>query len=89
MSFLIALLLLICEFTCNIGESVYTSIYSRIRTVQSALMNLIGPVISLSIVLFLGISQASSIIASNMLETNDKDMAYFIAKIFLLNSFIG
>lgn len=88
MSFLIAHPLLICEFTCNIGESVYTLIYSRIRTVQSALMNLIGPVISLSVGLFLGISQASLIIIGNILKASDKDIAYFIAKIFLLISFI-
>lgn len=89
MSFLIALPLLICEFMWSTGESVYTSIYGHIGTVQSAAMNLIGPVISLSVGLFSGISQASSIIVGNRLGANDKNIAYFIAKKFLLIGFIG
>lgn len=89
MALRIVLPFFICEFIWSLGESVYGSIYGHIGTNDSAAMNLIGPIIGLSVGLFSGISQAASVMVGNRLGVKDDDTAFYISKKLLLLGIIG
>lgn len=89
MVFVIALPLVVSELLWSIGESIYGSIYGHIGTIQSSSMVIIGPVISLSVGLFSGVSQATSTMVGSRLGAKDQDTAYFIAKKFIKFGIIG
>ncbi|MBU1144491.1 MAG: MATE family efflux transporter [Firmicutes bacterium] len=79
-AFLIILPLFLSEFLWSVGENVYSIIYGHIGTSEMAAMTLITPVVMLSIGLFFGIYQSTSILVGNQLGKKDYDMAYFLGK---------
>lgn len=88
-TFVIALPLIVAELCWSVGESVYGSIYGHIGTIQSSAMTLIGPIISLSVGLFSGVSQATSTMVGNRLGAKDLDTGYFIGRRFIQIGIIG
>ena len=81
--------ILLCEFLWSLGENIYASIYGRLGTLSCAAMTLTGPIQSLVIGLFSGVSAAAGIMVGNRLGTNEMDEAYNRAKAFIKIGTLG
>lgn len=77
---IIALPLLINEFSWSVGENIYAAIYGRIGTESVAAMTLINPLQGLFIGMFSGVSTAATVMTGKRLGRDEKDEAYRIAK---------
>lgn len=77
---IIALPLLINEFSWSVGENIYAAIYGRIGTESMAAMTLINPLQGLFIGMFSGVSTAATVMTGKRLGRDEKDEAYSIAK---------
>jgi putative MATE family efflux protein len=73
-----------------IGISVYMAIYARISTDAAAAVNITSVVRNLSVVLFAGIANASSILVGNSIGAGDRQGAYaYAAKFLKITLFLG
>lgn len=81
--------LLITEFAWSLGENIYAAIYGRIGTDACAAMTLTGPVQSLLIGLFTGLSAAAGVLIGNRLGRNDFEAAYKDSRKFISLAFCG
>ena len=77
---IIALPLLINEFSWSVGENIYAAIYGRIGTESVAAMTLINPLMGMFIGMFSGVSTAATVMTGKRLGRDEKDEAYSIAK---------
>lgn len=77
---IIALPLLINEFSWSVGENIYAAIYGRIGTASVAAMTLINPLMGMFIGMFSGVSTAATVMTGKRLGRDEKDEAYSIAK---------
>ena len=81
--------ILLCEFLWSLGENIYASIYGRLGTLSCAAMTLTGPVQSLVIGMFSGVSAATGIMVGNRLGANEVEEAYDRAKAFIKIGTLG
>lgn len=81
--------ILLCEFFWSLGENIYASIYGRLGTLACAAMTLTGPIQSLVIGMFTGVSAATGIMVGNQLGANQMEEAYKRAKAFIKIGLIG
>ena len=77
---IIALPLLINEFSWSVGENIYAAIYGRIGTESVAAMTLINPLQGMFIGMFSGVSTAATVMTGKRLGRDEKEEAYDIAK---------
>ena len=77
---IIALPLLVNEFSWSVGENIYAAIYGRIGTESVAAMTLINPLMGMFIGMFSGVSTAATVMTGKRLGRDEKDEAYGIAK---------
>jgi len=75
---IVTLPIFLSELAWSLGEAVYGIIYGHIGTDETASMTLIGPIIILSIGLFAGVAQASSILVGNQLGKREYDTGMFL-----------
>lgn len=76
----ILLPMFICEFFWAFGENVYAFIYSHMGTRPYAAMTLIYPLVSMSVGVLTGVSQAAGIMTGNLLGAGEDEKAYETAK---------
>lgn len=67
----------------TLGETSYFWVYARMGTDQLAAVTLIDPLMLLSMALFIGLGDASSVMVGNSIGAKEKDQAYDFAKRFL------
>lgn len=73
------------EFTWVLGFSIYNLIYARLGTQAFAAVNICASIEGLAMILFIGISSASSIMIGNRIGANQEDEAYhFALKLMLI-----
>ncbi len=77
---IIALPLLINEFSWSVGENIYAAIYGRIGTESVAAMTLINPLQGMFIGMFSGVSTAAMVMTGKRLGRDEQEEAYRIAK---------
>lgn len=77
---IIALPLLLNEFSWSVGENIYAAIYGRIGTESVAAMTLINPLQGMFIGMFSGVSTAATVMTGKRLGRDEKEEAYSIAK---------
>ena len=77
---IIALPLLINEFSWSVGENIYAAIYGRIGTESVAAMTLVNPLMGMFIGMFSGVSTAATVMTGKRLGRDEKEEAYGIAK---------
>lgn len=75
--------ILLCEFLWGLGENIYASIYGYLGTTACAAMTLTGPIQSLVIGGFTGVSAATGIMVGNQLGAGNEEEAYTQAKAFI------
>ena len=81
--------ILLCEFLWSLGENIYAIIYGRLGTLSCAAMTLTGPIQSLVIGMFTGVSAATGIMVGNQLGAHQIEEAYDRAKVFIKIGFFG
>ncbi len=76
----ILLPMFICEFFWALGENAYAFIYSHMGTKPYAAMTLIYPLVSMSVGVLTGVSQAAGIMTGRLLGAGEETKAYMTAK---------
>ncbi|MEP7134540.1 MAG: MATE family efflux transporter [Chloroflexota bacterium] len=67
------------ELFWALGITTYNSIYGRMGTASFAAMNIVGTIEQLAFVLFIGISNATSVLVGNRIGAGKEDEAYIYA----------
>lgn len=80
--------LLATNISFIMADTVYSSIYGKMGTIQAVAITIMIPVQGMIISFFSGFSSATSIILGNSLGANKKDFAYKAAKKLITGGFI-
>ena len=71
----------------TVGETSYFWVYAQMGTEQLAAATLIDPLLFVFMALFIGLSDASTVMVGNSIGANDEDKAVHYAKQFLMITF--
>ena len=86
---LIALPILLNEFSWSVGENIYAAIYGRLGTTALAAMSLTNPLQGMFIGMFTGLSSAAVVLVGKRLGQNQNEDAYSISKYLIKFGFVG